>query len=127
MISDKEIENAKKNTYYTLDDHSIQHNDCIRIAYEWLDAQKNIKSKIKMEYPLKHMIENWAGRYVSITDVDIAAYLHKGIEGEYPYYNISSRLTEPFKGRLEKIGEAFQHQNYRENHKSNDYSFHEVD
>ena len=125
MISDEEIENAKKKTCYTLTDHSVQHNDCIRIAYEWLDAQKKIKSKIKEQYPIKHMIENWAGRSVSITDVDIASYLHKAISGEYPYYNISSKLTEPFIGRLENIGEAFKHNNYRENHNSSSYSFYE--
>ena len=122
MILDEEIEVAKKNTHYTLSDHSIQHNDCIRIAYEWLDAQKIIKSKTSKSYPLKHMIENWAGRSVSQTDVDVAAHLHKNIQGSYPYYNISSRLIEPSTKRLESIGEAFKHENYRESHKPEDYS-----
>ena len=30
----------KRTKYIYPDDISHEHNDCIRIAYEWLDAQK---------------------------------------------------------------------------------------
>ncbi|MEA3643859.1 MAG: hypothetical protein VBE63_28615, partial [Lamprobacter sp.] len=55
------------------------------------------------------MVEWWAGRYVSRFDVEVAAFLHPDIQGEYPYYNISARLIEPSTQRLEHIPEAFQH------------------
>lgn len=48
MITDEEIESAKQKTAYTLDSH---HHDCIRIAYEWLDAQNKIKSKSNKALP----------------------------------------------------------------------------
>jgi hypothetical protein len=108
MLSDTEIEAAKMRTMYSLKEGGHhQHNDCIRIAYEWLDAQVKTKSLSKKRHALKHMIEQWAGRYVSQSDVDVAAELHPQIRGAYPYFNISSRLTRPTKTRLQGVGEAF--------------------
>jgi hypothetical protein len=46
-------------------------------------------------------------RYVSRDDVEVAAFLHPDIEGEYPFYNISRRLTLPDIKRLAEIPEAF--------------------
>lgn len=43
MITDKQIELAKHKTNYNPDSPYHEHNDSIRIAYEWLDAQKKIK------------------------------------------------------------------------------------
>lgn len=111
MITDTEIENAKSRVVYDLDAHH-EHNDCIRIAYEWLDAQNKIKSCIKKSFALKHLIEDWGQRYISQSDVIVAAYLHPDIKGNYPHYNISTRLMLPCDSRLENIGEAGKHTGY---------------
>ena len=108
MLTDKQIEEAKKEAKYSLGDDILhEHNDCIRMAYEWLDAQRKTKGKSTKPYALKHMIERWAGRYVSASDVDVAAKMHPEIHGKYPFFNISSRLTRPSKDRLNGISEAF--------------------
>jgi len=105
MLTDDEIEAGKRRTKYTDDPHH-EHNDCIRLAYEWLDAQKTIKSSRKDWHALKHIIEKWAGRYVSQTDVEVAAELHPRIAGKYPNYNLSGKLTRPNDRRLADISEA---------------------
>jgi hypothetical protein len=110
VLTDQEIENAKKRTKYSLKSGPHHENkDCIRIAYEWLDAQSKTKHITKTNHSLKHIIENWAGRYVSRTDVDVAAELHPGTKGTYPYFNISSRMVHISKLRLDGINEAFTH------------------
>ena len=124
MLSDKEIEKSKKETKYSLPDRHHEHNDSIRIAYEWLDAQKKIKNPTNCTFALKHLIENWAGRYVSMSDVEVAAYMHPEIRGKYPHFNISARLTEPSVDRLKNVSEAFKH-SYRDQHKSSNYKIHE--
>lgn len=121
-ITDEEIAVAKMRATYTHSDPRHEHNDCIRIAYEWLDAQLLIKSHQKTGMDLKHLIENWAGRYISTSDVEVAAHLHDDINGTYPHYNISSRLTEPSIERLVGITEAYKHSK-REYHKADYYRF----
>jgi|SRR6266404_2796895 len=83
MLSASEISEAKKRTQYCHGKTEVlhQHDDCIRIAYEWLDAQVQTKGVIRRARPLKHIIENWAGRYVSQSDVEVAANLHPRIKG----------------------------------------------
>jgi hypothetical protein len=108
MLTTKQIENGKVKTPRLQERHH-EHNDCIRIAYEWLDAQKKTKQSTSKTLDLKHIIEEWGGRYVSSSDVAVAAWLHPDIEGNYPYYNISARLTLPVESRLEGIGEAYKH------------------
>lgn len=100
-----------------------QHDDCILIACQWLDAQKRVKKPNQQSWsrPLKHIIESWAGRYVSSDDVTVAAHL-LGLKGTYPRFNISTRFTLPSTRRLEGIGEAMRHQSYRENHDINTYA-----
>lgn len=105
MLTDKQIEHGKLNAPNELGGHH-EHNDCIRMAYEWLDAQHKTKTIRKTYNPLKHIIETWSGRYVSASDVTVAAWLHPDIRGTYPHFNISSRLTMPSLARLEGIGEA---------------------
>lgn len=112
MLTDEAIAKAKQQVKYT-EEVLHEHNDCIRMAYEWLDAQKKIKTARKASYPIKHIIERWAGRYVSQTDVEIAAHMHPEIHGKYPTFNISAMLTEPSKDRLSDIPEAFT-QSYRD-------------
>lgn len=108
MISEKDIAEAKKRVSYSLSEAPLhEHDDCIRMAYEWLDAQVKTKRHTRYCRPIKHIIERWAGRYISTSDVDVAAELHPDIRGTYPYFNISSRLTKPSTDRLKGIGEAF--------------------
>jgi hypothetical protein len=90
-----------------------EHPDCIRIAYEWLSAQYRTKVVYKRHLPLKHIIESWAGRYVSKDDVVVAAKVLR-MNGEYPNYNISKRLVKPCRQRLEKIESAQTQKNYSE-------------
>jgi hypothetical protein len=100
MLSSKEIENAKKRTSYGIEKVHHEHDDCIRIAYEWLDGQTTTKGIMRRARPLKHDIEKWGGRYVSQSDVEVAAELHPKIRGHYPYFNISARLVRPSDARL---------------------------
>ena len=123
MITKEQIEKAKKEIALQDDPHH-EHDDCIRIAYEWLDAQRKTKKPSTRSRPLKHLIENWAGRYVSQSDVEIAAHLHPDISGKYSRYNISSRLTEPSMDRLKNIGEALT-QGYRKSHRPENYKLQE--
>lgn len=125
MLTDEQIEYGKANVKYSLREGSHhEHYDCIRMAYAWLDAQKKIRNPTTKTRPLKHIIEKWAGRYISTTDVDVAAFLHPEIHGTYPHFNISARLTEPSASRLEGISEAFK-QDYRNRFDPSVYSTHE--
>lgn len=115
MLTADQIATAKKSTRYKHKTEALhEHDDCIRIAYEWLDAQHKIKTRTRKTYALKHIIEKWGGRYVSQSDVEVAAHLHPEIFGDYPHFNISARLIEPSQSRLNGIGEA----------KTQDYSSH---
>lgn len=121
MLSDEQIEAGKKETPYKQSEPHHEHNDCIRFAYEWLDAQTKIKGYQKQTFALKHLIEKWAGRYVSTSDVEVAATLHPEIRGDYPWYNISAKLTLPSKDRIANLGEAFT-QGYEKYLNPEDYS-----
>src|SRR5690606_41650510 len=95
MLSDREIEAAKLRTKYSLNEGPHhEHSDCIRIAYEWLDVQIKLKGTTKKAYPLKHIIEKWAGRYVFRTDVDVATELHPEIKDIYPYFHNNLKITK---------------------------------
>lgn len=124
-LTDEQIEAAKATARYSTSHVLHQHNDCIRIAYEWLDAQRIISGAQTRSYPIKHLIERWGGRYVSQSDVEVAAHMHPHIKGKYPYFNISNRLTLPDERRLDGIGEANAHDNYREHIELRDYRFKE--
>ncbi|MGL1833237.1 hypothetical protein ACKVEX_06470 [Rhodocyclaceae bacterium SMB388] len=76
-----------------------EHPDCIRAAFAWLDAQQNTK-RPGPGMAAKGVIEQWMNRYVSRTDVVVAAFLHPRIEGTYPYYNIRKRQIKPDTSRL---------------------------
>ena len=62
--------------------------------------------------------------YVSRSDVEVAATLHPKIIGEYPFYNISARLTEPSTGRLMNISKV-DSQPDRRKHISDIYTYFE--
>jgi len=112
-IGEKDIAKAKSQTKYTYPGDILhEHPDCIRIAYEWLDAQLKTKNPTYKMISLKHIIEKWGGRYVSRNDVEVAATL-LGLNGSYPRYQISAKLTRPSDNRLKLIKEA-RTQSYKE-------------
>lgn len=114
MLSTNQIAAAKQGFSYLHPAEILhEHDDCIRMAYEWLDAQKTRATLSKKSRPLKHIIEKWAGRYISQSDVEVAAAMHPRIQGKYPDFNLSARLILPSDQRLEGIGEALT-QGYRE-------------
>lgn len=74
MLTAEEIENAKTACRRTAGEPVHGHDDSIRIAYEWLDAQKRLKQlRVTNPRPLKHIIERWGNDYVSQDDVEVAA------------------------------------------------------
>ena len=125
MLTAQQIAEAKARMRYLHPTEIFhEHDDCIRLAYEWLDAQKTIATPNKAYRPLKHIIEKWAGRYVSQSDVEVASFLHPRILGKYPNFNLSARLTLPSDRRLEGIGEAMT-QDYRQHMDPKTYSMRE--
>jgi hypothetical protein len=124
-VTDERIKQVKQAMKYTTGEPLHEHNDCVRIAYEWLDAQNKTVSALKRAFALKHLIEQWGARYVSQSDVELAAKLHPEIKGTYPYYNISTKLTLPDEERLAGIGEAFAHPNYRDFQTAETYTYKE--
>ena len=124
LPTDAEIEDAKKGFIYSLPEGHHEHPDCIRIAYQWLDAQKLRKTPSGKSWALKHIIEAWGGRYVSMTDVEIAGFLHPDINGRYPDFNLSARLIKPSQSRLNGLSEA-NTQNYNDDGYDHCYSLNE--
>ncbi|MDQ3077960.1 MAG: hypothetical protein M3Q83_03855 [Pseudomonadota bacterium] len=114
MLTAEQIAAAKKGVRYEHPREVFhEHDDCIRMAYEWLDAQ-NVRATLSgKSRPLKHIIEKWAGRYVSQSDVEVAAAMHPHIRGRYPDFNLSARMVLPSDKWLEGIKEALT-QGYRE-------------
>lgn len=107
MLTDQQIEAGKTTAHHSTHEKLHEHNDCIRFAYEWLDAQIKTKNVQKKPHDLKHLIQRWAGRYISSSDVEVAAHLHPDIRGQYPYFNISSKLTSPLISRISSLGETY--------------------
>jgi len=125
MLTAADICEAKKKFCYPYPTDVLhEHDDCIRIAYEWLDAQNVRSTPSKASRPLKHIIEKWAGRYISTSDVEIAASMHPRIRGKYPNFNLSARLVLPSDKRLAGIGEALT-QGYRDRLDTKVYSLRE--
>lgn len=111
MLSKVQIDEAISQAPRQLENQPISH-DGMRAAYEWLDAQQTIKQPSTKPRPLKHIIEKWAGCYVSQSDVEIAAWIHPEMDGSYSKFNISSKLTRPAAERLEKLGRKDAVQNW---------------
>ncbi len=93
MITQEQIAAAKLRTNYCHPANEIDHgsDDRIRLAYEWLDAQPKRSTINRRHGVWKHIIEAWAGTYISVSDVEVAAELHADVFGNYPYFNIGSR------------------------------------
>ena len=110
-LTKERIQQAKESIRYTEYSPHHEHDDCVRIAYEFLSAQPVLsqpppRHKRGLFYSLKSIIEHWAGRYVSTDDVKLAARI-LGLKGEYPFYNIPIAKTRPLTSRLTNIKEAF--------------------
>ncbi|WP_394227587.1 hypothetical protein [Paracoccus marcusii] len=123
VLTDAQIVQAKKDAGQIQPRH--EHNDCIRMAYEWLDVQRTTKGKRSADW--KHIIERWCGRYISDDDVRIAAFMNPKIDGKYPNYNIGKQLTLPSSQRLRAIGEAGKHNQILRVGRPNVYKFIESD
>lgn len=114
MLTAEQIAEAKRTVRYDSAKPHHEHDDCVRIAYEWLDAQVKNRMRTPQYYtPLKHLIEAWGGRYVSQDDVVVAAHMHPGVSGTYPTFNLSKRRVLPSFKRLEGIAEAGTMMSYR--------------
>ncbi len=124
MLTEAQIAEAKRTIIYTHPDPLHEHDDCVRIAVEWLRAQARTSGTMRKTYAMKHLIEKWGGRYVSQSDVELAAHI-LGHRGKYPRFNISARLTEPDNSRLASIGEAFSH-DYHKRHDPTAYASREA-
>lgn len=104
ILSPENIERAIKNSKGL-----HEHPDCIRFAYEWLDAQKRTTQVVNSHNPLKHIIESWSGRYVSQSDVEVAAKL-LGLKGSYPAYNLDlTKIVNPDLVRIKHLDEFGKH------------------
>ncbi len=106
VLTAAEIAEAKKRVRYQHANVLHEHDDSVRIAYQWLDAQITTKRKLRLACPLKEIIEIWGGRYVASFDVEVAAEMHPRIRGTYLQFNIRSRFTLPSDRRLTNITEA---------------------
>jgi len=84
-----------------------EHNDCIRMAYEWLDAQTKMKRKRSDDW--KHLVEHWCGHHITSDDIKVAAHLHPAIQQDGDKLNLSSIKVLPRFSRLNGIGEANSH------------------
>lgn len=109
MLSDETIALAKARANYAGFVPVHQNNDCIRIAYAWLDAQ--IKTAVPSEVPMSQrgLIRSWGGALVMYGDIIVAAEMHPDIHGIYPSLNLSSELTLPDPVRLVNIAGANEH------------------
>ena len=123
MISNKEINIAKHK--FDIQNKSQSFNDRVKICYQWIDAQKPLKSEGIDIFGLKGYIENWAGYYIQPIHIKIAIQLHPEIKQINQSYNISPRLIEPSINRLNSISNAFSHC-YRSLHNPNLYSKKEI-
>lgn len=120
-LTNAEIAKAKARTDYS-GEVSHEHNDCIRIAYEWLDAQKIVKVAKERDVALNEIITKWGGMPISQADVEVAAtLLHPRITGKYPSFNLSVRYMVPNDRRLEGIRKALK-KDYRKHFRPEDYA-----
>jgi len=113
FLYDDEIERAKSEHFYGSLPPFHEHNDCIRAAYEWLDAQVpfTVTSRRNVTFrPLKHIIERWFGRYITRTDVEIAASMHPSIRFSYDDgYNLGEHLILPSPARVRHLSMFLAH------------------
>ena len=111
VLSDEAIAFAKQRANYAGFVPVHHNNDCIRIAYVWLDAQ--IKSSSLFEVPVSQrgLIRSWGGALVMYGDIIVAAELHPEVFGVYPLLNLSRELTYPDPARFANIAGAHEHSN----------------
>jgi hypothetical protein len=102
-LTDQQILNAK--IALNLHQPNHEHDDCIRMAYEWLDAQTKIKRKRGDDW--KHWVQHWCGRHITVDDIKVAAHLHPDVQQDGEKLNISSVKVLPAFNRLIGIDEAY--------------------
>ncbi len=100
-------------------------DDNVRIAYEWLDAQRVTNTQSGKKFALKYLIGLWSGRKISEDDVRIAASLHEEVKGAFPGYNIHPRLTFPSVERL-RLNVEILIEGLEEQHIMEHYRFYEI-
>lgn len=88
---------------------SLEPNDQIQAAYQWLDAQMITKEPLKNDRHLSGLIGDWSGQVITPHDVEIAALLHQGIKGIYPHLQISPGFVLPSAERLRRVCSSFTH------------------
>lgn len=104
-LTDQQILDAK--IALNLHQPNHDHNDCIRMAYEWLDAQTKMKRKRDDDW--KHWVEHWCGCHITVDDIKVAAHLHPAIQQDGDKLNLSSIKVLPRFSRLDGIGAAYSH------------------
>ena len=108
-ITDEQINEAKKEHMENYKNYYFESDDCIRIAAEWIDAQT--KTKNPTNFISKGNIEHWAQRYVSNSDVIVAAKI-LGLKYKLGRYNVSLVRVFPLVSRIKNIKSAFTMGNY---------------
>ena len=97
------MQNLEKNQIF--DSQNVKH----LIAFQWLDAQIKTKHLRSYVIDIKHLVEDWAGFYISKSDVLAAARYHKYIFCDGRLINISLKLVKPRVTRLNSISEKSTH------------------
>jgi hypothetical protein len=94
------------NEDFTLDGF-VPFTDCVRIAYQFLDAQKKIKNPTVSRVPIKSAMKDWSGFYVSGSAIDLAISLHPELVGDHLCLNIPrSQWVIPDRARLAGVMQA---------------------
>ena len=102
MITAQQIQDGIENAPKSLVGNPTSEKD-IRIAYEWPDAQRKTKSRNHGAGKAKDIIAVWSASYVSLTDVEVAAWLHPDVTLGNGYLNLSKRRMRPRSARLEGV------------------------
>ncbi|MFJ5446079.1 hypothetical protein ACIKP9_07550 [Methylobacillus methanolivorans] len=124
-LSDETISLAKERANYAGFVPVHQNNDCIRIAYAWLDAQTKTANLREVPVSQRGLIRSWGGALVMYADIIVAAELHPEIHGTYPNLNLSKELTLPDQARLARIVGANVHPGLQQFEPSRFYTHHE--
>ncbi len=105
MLNSEHIAFAK--SLISKSNESSEDDDQVRVAYQWLDAQKIAKKTLQGEWNLERLIGDWSGLEVTRHDIEVAAHLHHRIHGDYPLLNINPGFIFPSAERLRGISTSF--------------------
>lgn len=115
MLTGEQIAAAKRQVRYRYPDDILhEHDDCIRMCYEWLSAQRHTTSSHGRGVAgFRSLIMHWAGSYVSKDDVDVALVMLPRLIVTMHDSNLSRKLVLPKDSRLEGIGQVMRHPEQR--------------